>query len=296
VRIISIGEVLWDVIGDTEHLGGAPFNFAAHLQRLGHHVAFVSAVGLDQRGDRVVARMAEIGVSSEYVSRHAGLPTGTVTVSLSASGQPTFAIHRPAAYDYPQLSAAQFSDLLSTPASWVYFGTLMQTSRDARKLTQRLLSANKGAERFYDVNLRPGSYNPPLVRELLAQASVVKLNDSEVPEVAAIIASPQGSLEEFCRKQVSAFGWKAVCVTTGAQGCVALIGGKFVQSKGYPVRVADTVGAGDAFAAAFVHGLCEGWKPEEVADFANRVGAFVASRTGAIPAWTVDEVLALKQA
>jgi fructokinase len=113
--------------------------------------------------------------------------------------------------------------------------------------------------------------------------------------VMTAVGRAEGSLEEFCRGYARMFGWKAVCVTTGAQGCVALIDSEYIEARGYSVEVADTVGAGDAFAAAFVHGLYEGWRPREITDFANRVGALVASRTGAIPAWTVEEACALKQ-
>jgi fructokinase len=294
VRAISIGEVLWDVFEEEEHLGGAPFNFAAQLQRLGHEAFFVSAVGEDERGDRILARMSAMGLSTEYVSRHHGYPTGLVTVSLSGEGHPTFHIHRPAAYDVPRLTPAQMKRLLSPPADWMYFGTLMQMSREARQLTRNLLFGSKQAQRFYDVNLRPQSYDPSLVRELLGEATVVKLNDAEVPAVATMVGRPQTSPEDFCRSYAQTFGWRAVCVTTGAHGCVALIDGEFVRARGYPVQVADTVGAGDAFAAAFVHGLSERWKPLDVADFANRVGALVSSRRGAIPDWTVDEARALK--
>lgn len=294
MRVISIGEVLWDVFGEEEHLGGAPFNFAVQLQRLGHEAFFVSAVGEDERGDRILARMSAMGLSTDYVSRHDSYPTGLVTVSLSGDGKPAFRIHRPAAYDFPRLTPAQMKHLLSPPADWIYFGTLMQMSREARQLTGNLLTGSKQAARFYDVNLRPQSYDPALVRELLDEATVVKLNDAEVPEVATMVGRPQTSPEDFCRSYAQTFGWKAVCVTTGAHGCVALIDGEFVKARGYAVRVADTVGAGDAFAAAFVHGLSEGWKPLDVADFANRVGALVSSRRGALPDWSMDEARALK--
>ena len=294
MRVISIGEVLWDVFREEEHLGGAPFNFAAHLKRLGHEVFFISGVGTDERGDRILSRMSDMALSTDYVSRHPRYPTGVVTVNLSKAGQPTFTIHRPAAYDFPRLSVMQMSTLLSARVDWIYFGTLLQMSREARQLTRRLLSGSKQAQKFYDVNLRPDSHDPSLVRDLLAEATVVKLNDSEVPQVMAVVGKTEGSLEGFCRVYARRFGWKAVCVTTGAQGCVALIDSEYIEGPGYPVEVADTVGAGDAFAAAFVHGLQEGWRPREIADFANRVGALVASRTGAIPAWTVDEACALK--
>ncbi len=295
MRVISVGEVLWDVLGDKEHLGGAPFNFAAHLKKLGHDVVFVSAVGNDARGERILASMKEMGLPTDYVSRNEHYPTGVVTVSLGPGGQPSFLIHRPAAYDFPRLTESQWDALVSTCPDWIYFGTLLEMSREAYRVTANLLSECKGAKRFYDVNLRPNSYDGPLVRELLQRATAVKLNDNEVPEVCAIIGRPAASLEDFCRSYAHSLGWRAVCVTTGAQGCVALIGDEYVQAAGYRINVADTVGAGDAFAAAFLHGLSQGWRAREIADFANRVGALVASRSGAIPEWTIKEALALQR-
>jgi fructokinase len=142
--------------------------------------------------------------------------------------------------------------------------------------------------RFYDVNLRPGFDSPALVTELLALASVVKLNEAELQAVSRFGALPS-DMEAFCRAGVERYGWKAVCVTLGARGCAVLAGNEFVVADSFPVEVADTVGAGDAFAAAFLHGLSRQWGIEEIAVFANRVGAIVASRAGAMPDWSVAE-------
>jgi fructokinase len=293
VNVISIGEVLWDVVGKAEHLGGAPFNFAAHLNRLGHSVSFISAVGDDARGARILERISEMGLSTRYVSRSVEHATGTVIVTLDGSGQPRYVIHRPAAYDFPQLSEAELGELFSQSVDWIYFGTLHQMSEVAKRLTARLLDSKPDAGRFYDVNLRVDSYEPALVHELMSRATVVKLNDDEVLEVARMFGDSPASLEDFCRNYSRRFGWEGVCVTQGVRGCVVLIGGEYLESEGYPVQVADTVGAGDAFAAAFLHGLGSGWPAPRIADFANRVGAVVASRTGAIPFWTIAEATAL---
>ena len=290
MKIVSIGEVLWDVIGDQEHLGGAPFNFAAHARRLGHDVQFVSAVGCDERGDRVLECMVEMDLSTRFVRRAEGFPTGIASVTLDAAGQPSFGIEHPAAYDVPELTAPDLEDIFSPVPDWICFGTLSQMSSQAREVTARLLAAKIGARRFYDVNLRPSCYEPHLVRDLMEQATVVKLNDEEVPMVDRMFGRSQRSLEEFCRDSSARLGWEAVCVTRGAEGCVLLVGNEFVSAPGYRVEVVDTVGAGDAFAAAFVHGLGSGWPARQVADFANRVGAVVAGRAGAIRPWTMDDI------
>jgi fructokinase len=145
------------------------------------------------------------------------------------------------------------------------------------------------ARRFYDVNLRPDSYTPDLVFDLMSRASVVKVNEEEVGTIRSMFSDPADSLEQFCRDYARKFGWEAVCVTLGAGGCVLLMDGVFVTSPGYNVPVVDTIGAGDAFAAALAHGLVARWEPARIADFANRVGALVASRAGATPSWSLEE-------
>jgi len=295
LKIISLGEILWDVFEDGEHLGGAPFNFAAHAHRLGHQVCFVSAVGEDERGRRALAKMEQLGLSPRFVQRLAGQSTGIVTVTLDSSGQPRFVIHRPAAYDRVALSPTDLAELSSPPADWIYLGTLHQTSPKAREVLAALLRTNPRARRFYDINLRVNSYDAALVQDLMRRSSVVKLNEEEARTVEEFFGKPTRSIEEFCRNNAKASGWEAVCVTRGAQGCALLMGGEYVEVEGYPVHVADTVGSGDAFAAAFLHGLSGGWPAAEVGDFANRVGALVASRPGAIPPWTLEECRALRR-
>jgi fructokinase len=284
------------VIEQQEYLGGAPFNFAAHLKRLGHTVFFVSSVGRDARGERVLNKMSELGLSTEYVTRVENAPTGVVEVRLDSARQPQFIIQRPAAYDFPRLSPAKLQQLTSQHPDWLYFGTLQQMSRQAKSLTTRLVASPGIARRFYDVNLRAGCYEPSLVRGLMSQATVVKLNENEALEIASMYRRKHGnSLEDFCRAYAFEFGWSAVCVTRGARGCALLIGKEYIEADGYAVALADTVGAGDAFAAAFVHGMGSGWDARQIADFANRVGALVASRSGAIPEWTVAEAWGLRE-
>ena len=294
MNVISIGEVLWDIVGQEEHLGGATFNFSAHLSRLGHRVSFISAVGADELGQKVVDSMSRLGLATDYLHIEKDHPTGTASVALASDGQPRFVLHRPAAYDFPQLSAAQCEQLFSPPVDWIYFGTLHQIYPQARQLTADLLDRATGARRFYDVNLRSDAYTPALIQELMSRATIVKLNHEEVEAIAHMLGSRHGSLEEFCRTYAALYKWSGVCVTRGSLGCTVLMNGLYLEAPGYPVQVVDTVGAGGAFAAAFLHGLGSGWPTPEIADFANRVGALVASRRGAIPDWTIAEARSLE--
>ena len=172
-------------------------------------------------------------------------------------------------------------------------GTLHQAHPAAKALTSRVLEACPRARRFYDINLRRDSYSAPLVEELMLLADVVKLNDAEAAEVGRMSGVPCGTLAQFCRYWSERCGWSAACVTLGAQGCVVLAGEDLAEVPGYAVQVQDAVGAGDAFAAAFLHGLSQGWPAAEIGDFSNRVGALVASRPGAVPNWTLEESRAL---
>jgi len=112
--------------------------------------------------------------------------------------------------------------------------------------------------------------------------------------IARMFGTRHASLEEFCRDYADLYKWAGVCVTRGSAGCALLMNGKYIEAPGYPVQVVDTVGSGDAFAAAFLHGLDNGWPTPDIGNFANRVGALVASRRGAIPDWTISEASTLE--
>ena len=293
MKIVAIGEILWDILREAEHLGGAPFNFAWHARNLGHDVSFISAAGNDDRGRRALELMEQAGLSTSFVCNTSDHPTGTVTVSFDPSLGPQYHIHRPAAYDFPALSPADLNALLTPPPGWLYFGTLQQMSAPARDLTRRLLDAAPAARRFYDVNLRVSSYTPNLVRTLIQQAHVLKLSHQELPMVKEMCGIKSASLEQFCREIAADFELETVCVTRGAEGCALLLDGEYVEAPGFPIQLADAIGAGDAFSAALVHAISSGWPARQAADFANRVGALVAGRPGGTPHWTVTEAMAL---
>lgn len=290
MKIVAIGEVLWDVVGRDEHLGGATFNFTAHAGILGHDVRFVSGVGEDDRGRRILRRMEEMKLSTEYVARVADHPTGYVTVAVSASGQPSYILHRPVAYHFPSLSERSFSALISPAPDWIYFGSLTFMSEPAKALLFRLLDAAPKARRYCDINLRHNCHTPELLDELMSRATIMKLSDSEIDEMAHIFGHPRLTFENFARAYSERYSWEGVIITRGAEGCVVQLDGRYFEVPGIPVKVADAIGAGDAFSAAFVHGLSAGWTAEGTAGFANRVGALVASRAGAIPLWSPDDL------
>ena len=293
MKIVSVGEVLWDILPSSEHLGGAPFNFACHAHNLGHEVCFVSAVGNDQYGRQTLEQMTESGLSTRFMRCVPDCSTGTVTVTLDSRGLPQYTIHRPAAYDFPALSPAEFNALVNPTPNWIYFGTLQQMSSPAHELAMKLLAAAPTARYFYDMNLRINCFTTELVRTLTKHAHVLKLNELEIPFLKEMSGLQGDSLEQFCRNCLSAFHLHAICITLGPKGCALLMDNEYLEAPGFSVKVADTIGAGDASSAALLHGISEGWTATRIAEFANRVGALVASRPGGTPKWTVAEAMAL---
>jgi fructokinase len=282
VVALVVGEVLWDQFPDATTLGGAPLNFAVHLKRFGHTPLLVSAVGTDRLGEETRAAIARMGLETGGLQSTSPYPTGTASVRLGPGEHTSFLIARPAAYDAIELYDRDVRQLLVREPSWFYYGTLFPSTARAHCVLRQLLAAAPAATRFYDMNLRPGFESPPLVRELLEAADVVKLNERELQFVHEHLDLPPAP-EAFCRVGSKRYGWMAACVTFGSRGCAMLVGDDYVTSPGVPVQLADPVGAGDAFAAAFVHGLASRWTAERIAAFANRAGALVAGARGAIP-------------
>lgn len=287
-----IGEVLWDIFDESRRLGGAPLNFAAHSRRLGYNPVLISAVGADSLGREALAFIEALDLDTSFLQRTDRYPTGSARVQLGPDGNTRFVIERPAAYDDIRISESHLESLARIAPEWLYFGTLFASTSEGTSALNRVLEALPSATRFYDLNLRPGFASAPLLERLLSQANVIKLNEEELQTVHELTGLPL-AYEPFCRAGVERYGWRAVCVTLGAHGCALLVSGEYAEARGHAVDVVDTVGAGDAFAAAFLHGLIRQWSARDIAVFGNRIGALVASRHGAIPDWTLQEAVEL---
>ena len=295
MKLLSIGEVLWDVFADRESLGGAALNVCANLRRCGDEAVLVSAVGDDARGAAALTAMNALGLSTKFVQTTVHLPTGTATVSDDSRGEPAFTIHRPAAFDGIELSLQTLLNIETFSPDWIYMGTLLQTEPDSEERIRYLVEHLPHVRWFYDMNLRVGHWNLSLVERLCEVTSVLKLNEAEAETLASLsgMVGEKYSLESFCSAWAKRFNIDVICVTLGPDGCCIYSEGKIGRFGGYPIKVSDTVGAGDAFAAAFLHGYHQGWPISECAGFANALGALVASRPGATPVWRMEECEAI---
>lgn len=288
--VVAIGEVLWDVYPAEQHLGGAPFNFAAHCCQLSAQSAIVSRVGDDDLGDAILARAQAIGVDHSLIQRDEAHPTGQVLVTLHAGGQPVYDIRLGAAYDYLE-PVPEVSDRLAG-ADVVCFGTLAQRHSVSRATIGELLDGARGALRVCDLNLRAPHYTVDVVRSSVQRSDVLKLNDDELRILQSMLGREDWAEDRFLLHLIDAYGIALVCVTLGARGCLLRTADERVEAPGYRCQVVDTVGSGDAFAAALVLHYIARSPLDEVADFANLVGAYVATQPGAIPVLTSERLAA----
>jgi len=280
--LLSVGAILWDRYSGYRLLGGAPFNLAAHAARLGFDSYLVSAVGQDEAGDEAIAQAEALGVNMTCTRRHPHWPTGIVDVSLDDRGHPSYHLRRPAAWEEPEVSGCQARALQALRPAWLVCGTLEQTCPMPRAARLAL----SGIPLFYDVNLRPGFEDPATVDELLRAASVVKCNDAELAWLSRELALDGDPAEALLRR----YPLTALCVTFGADGCRIHANGDTVRERAPAISAIDTVGAGDAFSAALLYGFTNQWPLDRTARFANALGSLVASRRGAIPDWTREEL------
>lgn len=292
MKLLSFGAILWDVIEGQEYIGGAPFNLAAHAAILGLESHLVSAVGNDERGRRALMRVKKLGVRDDLV-RIVDAPTGVVDVWLDPGGSPAFTIRQPAAWDYIELSDEDLALIKRMNFDMICFGSLEQRESATKKSLRALLASaaeDGGPQRFCDINLRAPFYDAERVEYSIRNCEILKLNGDEAREICGLLSLPFNGLEDFCRMISGDYGTETVCVTLGDEGCLVYDGEETTRCPGVKVKVVDTVGAGDAFSAAFIARLLNGAKAAEAGEFACRMGALVASKTGAIPDYDPSEL------
>ena len=264
-------------------LGGAPANFAYFASLLGEEGIVASRVGRDDLGDRAVDRIAGLGLSTDAIQRDEAYPTGTVDVAIGPDRQPEFTINGRVAWEHMAWTPGWAA--LAARADAVCFGTVSRHRAESTAAVTAFLGALRpSALRLFDVNLRQNRYSRALLNDSFQHAHIAKLNDEELSAVCPLLDLGGGDLESMARQLREAYDLEVVCVTRGAEGSLLVTASETVVHPGVPVDVVDTIGAGDAFTAVLASGYLRGVPLERVSEAANRLGAWVASQTGAMPA------------
>ena len=291
-KVVGLGEVLWDLLPERTCLGGAPANFAYITTLMGDQGIVASRVGEDSRGLEALRRMEELRLNTDRVQTDRQHPTGTVKVELDGKGVAQFEIAHPVAWDFLEWTA-DWQHLAET-ADAVCFGSLAQRSEASRATIRHFLRATSARTvKVFDVNLRQSCYSQEVISESLQLADVIKLNDEELPAIMSLLKFPHQDELSSARRLISVYDLKLVCITRGGKGSLLVCdkpvrGEDASEHPGFQVRVADTVGSGDAFTAGLVHEYLRGAELgrldlDRMNEVANRVGAWVASEVGAMP-------------
>ena len=289
--VIGLGEALFDCLPTGRKLGGAPANFAFHASQFGLNSCAVSAIGNDELGREIIDTLTSVGL--RYQLPRVAYPTGTVQVTLSGEGIPQYDICQGVAWDnipYTEEIAALAPDTIA-----VCFGSLAQRNGVSRATIQAFLDAMPADSlRVFDINLRQNWYSKEVIEQSLQRCNVLKINDEELDVVAPmlldvattegkLIAEDEAKATAVCHQLIERYGLKMLILTCGATCSYVFSPSDMSKQLTPKVQVADTVGAGDSFTAAFVAQILLGKSMQEAHEMAVRVSAFVCTQAGAMP-------------
>jgi fructokinase len=279
--VLGIGELLWDVFPERKVLGGAPANFAYHASQLGCNGYTLSAIGKDNLGQEIINQLSEKRLNN--LIEKVDFPTGTVQVTLDMQGVPQYEICENVAWDNIPLSTR--AKELAENCSAVCFGSLAQRSKVSRGTIQKLLSlVPDNAYKIFDINLRQHFYNKEIIHQSLLNSNVLKINDDEINFLAEMHGLQELTEQEICMQFLKMYGLDIVIETKGAAGSYVMDNNEVSWLNTPKVKVADTVGAGDAFTGAFVSAMLHGKTLLEAHQLAVEVSAYVCTQHGAMPA------------
>lgn len=280
--IVGMGEALWDVLPEGKKIGGAPANFAYHVSQFGFDSRVVSAVGNDALGNEIFEVFKEKQLKHQL--QVVNYPTGTVQVTLDSAGIPLYEIKEGVAWDNIPFTDDLKRLALSTRA--VCFGSLAQRNEVSRTSINRFLDTMPDGDeqlKIFDINLRQGFYTKEIIRESCQRCNVLKINDEELVAISRMFGYPGIDLQDKCWILLAKYNLKMLILTCGTNGSYVFTPGVVSFQETPRVPVADTVGAGDSFTAAFCASLLKGKSVPEAHKLAVEVSAYVCTQSGAMP-------------
>ena len=285
--VIGMGEVLWDVLPEGKKLGGAPCNFAYHVSQFGVDSCAVSAIGDDALGKEIIASLDSKGVN--YNIETVPYPTGTVQVELDADGVPQYEIKENVAWDNIPYTA--LLENLAQRTKALCFGSLAQRNVVSRNTINRFLDAIPDENDplvVFDINLRQGFYTKEIICHSMERCNILKINDEELVTISRLFGYPGIDLQDKCWILLGKYNLKMLILTCGINGSYVFTPGNVSFQPTPKVEVADTVGAGDSFTAAFIASILKGRPVAEAHRKAVEVSAFVCTQPGAMPVLPPD--------
>lgn len=280
--VVGMGEALWDVLPEGKKIGGAPANFAYHVSQFGLPSCVVSAVGADALGKEIVENFTSKGLNQ--LIAEVPYPTGTVQVEIDQAGVPQYEIKENVAWD--NIPWTKQLESLAARTKAVCFGSLAQRNVVSRNTINRFLDAMPGkGDSFvvFDVNLRQGFYNKEILCNSMKRCNILKINDEELVTVSRMFGYPGIDLQDKCWILLGKYNLKMLILTCGINGSYVFTPGNVSFQPTPKVEVADTVGAGDSFTAAFIANILKGKSVIEAHKKAVDTSAYVCTQQGAMP-------------
>lgn len=280
--VVGMGEALWDVLPEGKKIGGAPANFAYHVSQFGLPSCVVSAVGDDALGKEIIENFTS--KSLNQLIAEVPYPTGTVQVEIDPAGVPQYEIKENVAWDNIPYTA--HLEMLAEKTKAVCFGSLAQRNVVSRNTINRFLDAmpqNEDTLVVFDVNLRQGFYNKEILCNSMKRCNILKINDEELVTVSRMFGYPGIDLQDKCWILLGKYNLKMLILTCGINGSYVFTPGNVSFQPTPKVEVADTVGAGDSFTAAFIASILKGKSVQEAHSTAVQTSAFVCTKKGAMP-------------
>jgi fructokinase len=285
LKVISFGEVLFDVFSNYKKIGGAPLNLASRFAAFGVDISIISSVGNDANGDEILKFINENGIKS-FVQIDENYKTGEVLVELNEIGNATYTIIAPVAWDKITLTDSIINEVRN--ADVFVFGSLSCRNEVSLKTLLALLEQSKF--KVFDVNFRKPFYSKSLIIHLMELSDFIKCNDEELVEILEFYSEEFESFEKGILFLSSKTNVKTTCVTRGANGAILYYENQFYENQGYKVQVVDTVGSGDSFLATLLYELVVTKLPQKALDRACAVGAISAQKEGANPIIRESEI------
>lgn len=276
-KIVCYGEVLWDVFPSHKKIGGAPLNVALRLKSFGNDVTIISSVGNDINGKELIEYIESKKLDCNFIQVNDTYKTSHVKVMLDDKGSASYSIEKPCAWDF--IKSTDSAKTLIQNSDVFIHGSLVARKNHSKATLLEFLEIS--SFNVFDVNLRPPHYDLKTLKILMSKADLIKFNDEELLEICTRWNFISNDLTENIEFISNKTNTNQICVTLGEKGALFYRDKQFYKSQGYKVNVEDTVGAGDSFLAALVHGLINKRSSQEILSKACAVGALVASKKGA---------------
>lgn len=280
--VVGMGEALWDVLPEGKKIGGAPANFAYHVSQFGLPSCVVSAIGDDALGKEIIENFTSKGL--DQLIAEVPYPTGTVQVEIDQTGIPLYDIKENVAWD--NIPYTEHLDALAKRTKAVCFGSLAQRNVVSRETINNFLDTmpkDDDSLIVFDVNLRQGFYNKEILCKSMQNCNILKINDEELITVSRMFGYPGIDLQDKCWIFLGKYNLKMLILTCGINGSYVFTPGNVSFQPTPKVEVADTVGAGDSFTAAFIASILKGKSVTEAHSIAVKTSAYVCTQKGAMP-------------